>query len=287
MWNGQVARAYYSSSSGGRTEAVQDAWPGSAPIPYLRSVPDPYDVYSPHHDWGPFELSGPALAARLQLGGPVETARVVRDGSWRVDSVLFRLASGAVVSRSGERIEQALHLRSTWFSIGDLSLSTTSTRVLYGSSVRVVARAANVDGALLQLRVADGAWHTVRQLREGGASLSLELRRCTAFRVAVPGTSGTSVSVAVAPRLYVHALGPQLLGGQVLPRPDAPVEVWRRERGQWHVVAHPILDARGTFRTPLPLRPVDYRVTVAADGRLASTQVWLHVTRRLLLSLQH
>src|SRR5262249_26966563 len=52
-YGGQVARTYYSSSSGGRTEAVQDAWPGSAPIPYLRSVPDPYDSYSPHHDWGP------------------------------------------------------------------------------------------------------------------------------------------------------------------------------------------------------------------------------------------
>jgi stage II sporulation protein D len=43
-WDGRVARTYYSSSSGGRTEAVQDAWPGSAPIPYLRSVPDPYDT---------------------------------------------------------------------------------------------------------------------------------------------------------------------------------------------------------------------------------------------------
>src|SRR5215470_12679818 len=61
---GQVARTYYSSSSGGRTEAVQDAWPGSAPIPYLRSVPDPYDSYSPHHDWGPYNFSASTLADR-------------------------------------------------------------------------------------------------------------------------------------------------------------------------------------------------------------------------------
>ena len=51
-FDGQVARTYYSSSSGGRTEAVQDAWPRAGAIPYLRSVPDPYDTYSPHHDWG-------------------------------------------------------------------------------------------------------------------------------------------------------------------------------------------------------------------------------------------
>ena len=83
MWDGQVARTYYSSSSGGRTEAVQDAWPGSAPIPYLRSVPDPYDTYSPHHDWGPFQMSAATLAGRLGLGSPVDSARVEQDGSAR------------------------------------------------------------------------------------------------------------------------------------------------------------------------------------------------------------
>ena len=93
-WDGQVARTYYSSSSGGRTEAVQDAWPGSAPIPYLRSVPDPYDTYSPHHDWGPYNFSASQLAARLGLGGPVESVRVERDASLRAESVVLRLSSG-------------------------------------------------------------------------------------------------------------------------------------------------------------------------------------------------
>jgi SpoIID/LytB domain protein len=286
-WDGGIARTYYSSSSGGRTEAVQDAWPGSAALPYLRSVPDPYDVYSPHHVWGPFQLSSATLAGRLGIGGTLESVRVQRDDSWRVESVLFRLASGAVAHRSGARIARALHLRSTWFSIGELSLSASNTRVLYGSKVRVLARAANADGALLQERTAGGSWRTLRQVRGRSKPVSLALRRCTDLRLAVPGTSGTSVSVAVAPRLWVRALGPRLLAGRVQPRPGARVEVWRRERGEWRVVAHPILDALGVFRTPLPLRPVDYRITVAADGRLAATQRLLHVTRRLLASLRH
>jgi hypothetical protein len=126
----------------------------------------------------------------------------------------------------------------------------------------------------------------VRQVQGGGASLSLPLHASTGFRLALPGTSGTSAEVAVAPRMHVQALAPRLLGGKVLPRPDAPVEVWRRERGEWRVVARPILDAQGAFRTLLPLRPVDYRITVAADGRLAAAQTRLHVTRRLLLSLR-
>jgi stage II sporulation protein D len=286
MWNGQVARTYYSSSSGGRTESVEDAWPGSAPIPYLRSVSDPYDVYSPHHDWGPFAVSGTRLAASLGLASEVESARIQRDDSYRVTSVDFRLASGAAVSRTGAQIARSLHLLSTWFSIGELELSASSARVLYGGSVTLAARAANLKGgALLQERGAGGAWRTVRHVDQP-AQLRVQPHANTAFRLTVPGTAGTSLAVAVAPRVQVEPLAPRLLGGEVLPRPDGAVEVWRRERGQWRVVARPILDAHGKFRTPLPLRPVDYKITVAADGRLAGTQTRLHVTRRLLLSLR-
>ena len=284
-YDGQVARTYYSSSSGGRTEAVQDAWPGSAPIPYLRSVSDPYDTYSPHHDWGPYELSGARLAARLGLGSPVEWLRVQRNEAWRVDSVDFRLASGALATRSGAQIARALHLLSTWFSVGQLQLSASSTHVQYGSSVTIAARAPNVKGALLLQRIGTGAWTTLRQVT-GPAQVRMQPHANVAYRLALPGASGTSVSVAVAPRLSVEALGPRLLAGEVLPRPDGSVEVWRRERGEWRVVAHPILDSRGKFRTPLPLRPVDYRITVAAGVRLAGVQTRLHVTRRMLATLR-
>ena len=42
-WGGRVATTFYSSSSGGRTAAIEDVWPGARPVPYLRSVADPYD----------------------------------------------------------------------------------------------------------------------------------------------------------------------------------------------------------------------------------------------------
>jgi SpoIID/LytB domain protein len=283
-WNGQVARTYYSSSSGGRTEAVQDAWPGAAPIPYLRSVPDPYDTYSPHHDWGPFDFTGPGLAARLGLGSAVESVSVERNASLRAESVAFHLASGAVVRRSATQVTRGLGLQSTWFSIGQLQLSTSSTRVLYGNRVTVVARAADVPGALLERRSPDGAWLTVRRLRHP-ARLSFQPRASTAYRIVAPGTDATSVSVAVAPRVQVHAESARVLVGEVSPLPGAPVTVWRVEGGRWRAVAHPVLDAAGSFRTSLRLRPVDYRITVAA-GRLAAARTFLHLTRRMLQSLQ-
>jgi hypothetical protein len=173
---------------------------------------------------------------------------------------------------------------STWFSIGQLQLSASSSHVLYGSRVTVAARAADVKGAVLQQRSADGAWRTLQRVRHP-AQLRLQPRASTVFRLLAPGTSGTSVSVAVAPRLRVQALGPRLIAGEVSPRPDGSVQVWRQVSGRWRVVAHPILDSQGRFRTPLPLRPVNYRITVA-PGRLAAAQTSLHVTRRLLQSLR-
>jgi stage II sporulation protein D len=285
-YHGQVARTYYSSSSGGRTEAVQDAWPGSAPVPYLRSVRDPYDTYSPHHDWGPYELSAGQLAARLRLGSAVESVKVQRDDSLRAASVAFRLASGRVAVRSAASVTRALNLLSTWFSIGELRLSASSRHVLYGSGVTVVAHAANVKGATLEQRSGAGPWRAVRHT---GYPIRLRFQphANTAFRLAAPGARGTRVSVAVAPRVKAAPLSARLLGGKVSPRPHARVEIWRRERGRWRVVAHPILDSHGVFKTPLRLRPVAYRITVAADGRLAGTQTWLRVTRRQLQSLQH
>ena len=282
-WNGQIARTYYSSSSGGRTEAVQDAWPGSAPIPYLRSVPDPYDTYSPHHDWGPYNFTSARLAAQLGLGSAIDSVTVDRDSSLRAESVVFHLASGGVVRRSASQVARSLHLLSTWFSVGQLQLSTSSTRVLYGSKVTVAARAANIPGAVLQVRSIAGAWHALRRVQHP-TRLTFQPRASTAYRVVAPGTNGASVSVAVAPRVQVHAESPRLLVGEVSPRPDAAVAVWRLVRGEWRVVAHPLLDAAGNFRTPLRLRPVDYRITVAA-GKLAATRASLHLTRRMLESL--
>jgi peptidoglycan hydrolase-like amidase len=47
---GKPAITYYFASSGGHTEAVQDAFPGAAAQPWLVGVADPYDQ-GPEHSW--------------------------------------------------------------------------------------------------------------------------------------------------------------------------------------------------------------------------------------------
>ena len=49
-YDGAVITAFFFSTSGGRTEDVQNVF-RSAPRPYLVSVADPFDRISPYHVW--------------------------------------------------------------------------------------------------------------------------------------------------------------------------------------------------------------------------------------------
>jgi hypothetical protein len=188
------------------------------------------------------------------------------------------------VSLSGAGIARSLGLKSDWFSIGALSVSTSTPRVLYGGSVRVVARALGTTRALLQQQTPSGAWQALRHV-DGRTVLSVEPRASTAFRLSVAGASGTGVGVAVRPQLHVEPLGPHLLGGEVVPRTAGPVEVWRRVHGVWRVVSRPHILRSGTFRTSLRLRPAVYRITAGA-GEFAPAVRRLVVTRSMLSSLR-
>jgi len=282
-WNGAVATAYYSASSGGRTADIRDLWPSLPPVPYLRPVPDPYDTMSPHHEWGPIALTPQRFASRLGLGGGIEALHLEKSPSGRVAAVDLSLASGGSVRIAAKRVARALRLRSTWFSIGELSLDVDRGRVLFGRGVRVVARASGTGPAVLQQRVGAGAWRDLRAVRHG-ATVVVRPRATTQYRLSVAGVSGPELAVAVAPRLRVRPLGAALLGGTILPRPSGAVTVWRFEPGGWRLVARPRLDASGAFRTPLRLRPGGYRVVVAGDGRLAAAEARVRVTKRLLAS---
>ncbi len=82
LYDGVVAQTFFFSTSGGRTAAIQDAWPKAEPLPYLVSVPDPYDASSPYHNWGPPPLTPTALGRRLHVpGGRVVDAQVQANGS--------------------------------------------------------------------------------------------------------------------------------------------------------------------------------------------------------------
>src|SRR3954454_629183 len=87
-YQGKPVVTFFFSTSGGRTEDVENSFLGSTPKPWLKSVKDPYDNLSPKHRWGPIRLT--MIQAGRKLRGLVK-------GSFRGISVVQRGESPRVV----------------------------------------------------------------------------------------------------------------------------------------------------------------------------------------------
>ena len=94
-YNGQPVVTYFFSTSGGRTENVENTPLGNEPRPWLKSVDDPYDTMSPRHRWGPIKLS-------LKHGG----AQARRPGEGQVPRHPGRAARRLAADRGGRRGRQ-------------------------------------------------------------------------------------------------------------------------------------------------------------------------------------
>ncbi len=124
-YNGEIADAYYFSSSGGHTANNESIWAG-APIPYLRGVPDPYDTVSPDHTW---RTSAPKrdVLRRLssQYGGSVRGVHVERRSyNGRVLSVRLEGANRETITGSQFRraVNAAVGRRTVRSTRYDISL---------------------------------------------------------------------------------------------------------------------------------------------------------------------
>jgi stage II sporulation protein D len=112
---GQIIEAAFHSSAGGCTENSEDVW--SNPVPYLRSVKENFAEVSPVAQWGE-EFSRSALSKRIPGVGNVVSFQVVdKTQCGRIKSMQIVGDKGRKTV-SGEALQTALNLRSTFFSIG-------------------------------------------------------------------------------------------------------------------------------------------------------------------------
>jgi SpoIID/LytB domain protein len=113
-YEGRPAATYFFASSGGRTEAIQNAFPGAQPQPWLRGVSDPYDRGS-LHKWT-LSMSFAVAAARLHglLRGTFEGVEVLARGySPRILSA-YVLGSAGRTLVTGATLAARLQLYGTW-----------------------------------------------------------------------------------------------------------------------------------------------------------------------------
>jgi SpoIID/LytB domain protein len=165
LYAGKVANTFFFSSSGGRTAAVTDVFTGAKPTPYLVSVPDPWDTYSPYHNWGPVVVAGAAAAKLLGIAGADALQPVPASG--HAKSVVVTGHNGDVIVPASD-VRRALGLRSTWMSVGVLSLSRPVGVLAPEASVTISGKATRVPKPALEQRpFAGGAW-------QPGPSLSMQ-----------------------------------------------------------------------------------------------------------------
>ena len=111
-YGGEIAQTTYFSSSGGRTES---GFLGAPDVPYLQSVDDPYDYYSPLHEWT-FRFSQAEMNSRLgaYVAGGLRAIRVTKRGdSPRIDYARL-IGSGGTTTIRGDTLAAALGLYDRW-----------------------------------------------------------------------------------------------------------------------------------------------------------------------------
>lgn len=221
-YDGTPVVTYFFSTSGGRTEHVENSFAGADPKPWLRSVKDPYDDASPKHRWGPYRWT--LTQAKRRFGSWVK-------GSFRGVKIVKRGASPRIVTAevigsrgrtrvSGAAIRARLGLNDTWVTFRVIRTTSTkptssgdgkggATPRAFGLATpdmpaRAVLRGAVQGGASsvgrrwlkVERRDGDGRWATAfeTQARPDG-TYRAAVRRAGAYRVRAGADTGPVVRV--------------------------------------------------------------------------------------------
>jgi stage II sporulation protein D len=198
IWRGRVATTYYHSTSGGRTAASRDAFRTLGAVPYLQSVPDPYDVLSPRHRWLRRNLTPAELGAVLHVGR-ADDAVVATDGSGRPARVQV-VGSRATRSMSGASFRDALGLGSGWFTLTVLSLDAPARPVRAGERASLTGFARSDGAVRLQKAIGGRGWQPVRRLdrsSRGRFRTVVQPTQTTRYRLVADGATGPVVEVRV------------------------------------------------------------------------------------------
>lgn len=226
-YNGAIISAFYSSSSGGRTQNNEDVW-GGTPLPYLRSVADPWSAraVNPRANWSVVRDST-VIATAFGLPDVARLDLSARNASTGVARATATSAAGVSATISGELLKSRLSLNSTYLARQGQRLGGAdryATAVAIAAEIPVTAGAVVVSSGETQslidatvggpLAGAVGAPILLSQKDSIPAVTVAELnRRAGSVRTAyILGSEGV-VSASVANALRARGLTVVRLGG--------------------------------------------------------------------------
>jgi stage II sporulation protein D len=197
FYGGKVAQTFFFSSSGGRTAAVADVFSGLQAMPYLVSVPDPYDTASPWHTWGPVVMAAAGVGRALGVTGLIDLKTIPATGRSRA---VVAIGKTGDVSFSAGQVRRALGLRSTWISVGLLSLARAAGTVASGTTVTLFGRAEGLKTVTLEQRPVGGSWSPGPALTiapDKSISIDVTPSATTEYRLAAGAAKGAALRVVV------------------------------------------------------------------------------------------
>ena len=199
FYNNQVATTYFSSSSGGRTTAITDLVPGAKPVPYLVQHPDPYDSASPWHNWGPIVFTGAQVSKAFKVPGITDMTTVPANAHAR--QLVLTTTNGTQKTIGSGYLRGSLNLRSTYVTIGLLSLSRPAGFAAPGATVALTGKVRAVKGPItLEQSTGGGVWEAgpaFTPAADGTFSVSVTPEQTTLYRLTAPGVTGQSLQVQV------------------------------------------------------------------------------------------
>ncbi len=114
-YRGEPAITYYFSTSGGQTENSEFGFSGGNPLPYLKSVKDPFDDISPVHKWK-MRFSDDEMEDELDklFRGELRRIEVLKRGRSPRIARARVVGSKGSTEVTGDTLRARLSLRSTW-----------------------------------------------------------------------------------------------------------------------------------------------------------------------------
>ena len=260
LYQGQPIVTYFSSSSGGRTAAVQESLPGVDPAAYLVSVDDPFDTISPYHDWT-LSLDDRDLSQKAVYPGLITGVQINAYPSGRVNTVTFNGSAGPLVL-SASLVRKRLGLRSTWFTSTPGAPAARTTAIVLHSRVvrdRVLLTGNAPPGAVTLQGGGSPSWRDIAThpvADDGAVSFRRPVGEAARYRLVAGSLSSPAVPVIRHSGLVLRGRPGARLHGRLFPKGALGfVALQHVIGGRWTWVARAKTRADGSFR-----------FTVRADG---------------------
>jgi stage II sporulation protein D len=234
---GQPVTTFFFSTSGGKTENIENSFVGSAPKPWLKGVDDPYDDLAPRHRWKPQTLTTTQAAAKLRglVKGRFKGINVTQRG---VSPRIVRaqvLGTKGTTNVTGPQLRSRFGLFDTWAFF--TTITSSGKRAPLGPETPATpAPAAPITPS-------------------GGVAP-------TATTTPTGGTPGVVRAAAV--RRVARPTGP-VVSGRISPaKPGGRIRVERRVGHRWVLAVDAQLAPDGGYAVAVPGTGV-YRVRYASD----------------------